>query len=56
MIFQYIYNDQINMAVLYWYPVKSDASYATVHTVPYAGQATFYKVTKTHGHEKFGHP
>ena len=43
--------DQMNMAVYFWYLVKSDLSnirHVTAHT--YAGQVTFYKLPETHGH------
>ena len=41
----YLQPNQIKMAVLFWYPIKSDA---TVHV--YAGQVRFYKVPETHDH------
>ena len=55
--FQFIYlflilslqPDQINMAVLFWYLVKSDAS-VRFHTLTCTGQVTFYKVPEKHGH------
>ena len=47
----YVQGDQINMAVLFWYLVKSDAR-VRYYTVAYNGQVTFYKVLvpEEHGH------
>ena len=45
--------DQIYMAVLFWYLVKSDAIvYATLYEqyIVQTGQVTFNKVPETHGH------
>ena len=41
--------DQINMAALFWYPIKSVASICYC-TVAYNEQVTFYKVPETHDH------
>ena len=41
--------DQINMAVLFWYLVESDASVRYL-TVVDTGQVTFYRVLEIHGH------
>ena len=41
-------SDQINMAVLFWYLVKSDAS-VRYCTVAVTGQVTFYKVPEQNG-------
>ena len=42
--FRIIQNDQINMAVLFWYLVKSDLANVGYYT-PFTGQETFYKST-----------
>ena len=39
--------NQINMAVLFWYPIKSNAS-VRYTTEAYTGQVTLYKVPETH--------
>ena len=44
-----VQGDQFNMAFLFWYLVKSDAS-VRYSTVAYTGQVTFYKVPEQHGH------
>ena len=47
---------QINMAVLFWYLVKSDSSvrYYVYSTVPYTEQVTYNKVPEQYGHVKTG--
>ena len=45
--FHFLQPDQLYMAMLFWYLVKSDF-YATVHA--YTGQVTFYKIPETYGH------
>ena len=44
--------DQINMAVLFWYLVKSDAIVFATYSIhyTYTGQVTFNKVSDAHGH------
>ena len=43
-----IQGDQIDLAVFFWYPVKSDAIvYASVQQ---HNQITFHKIAETHGH------
>ena len=43
--------DQLNMAVCFWYFVKSDLSSEHVYSkVAYTGQVTFDKVPEKHGH------
>ena len=44
----YIQPDQINMAVFFWCPVKSDMYMCTYDK----SLLTFYKVLETHGHVK----
>ena len=41
-------NDQINLAVVFWYLVKSDGSDVRYCTPTYTGIATFYKIPGTH--------
>ena len=45
----YEQGDQLNMAVFFWYRVKSDVS-ERYNKVAYNGQATFYKVPEQHSH------
>ena len=45
----YLQPDQINMSVLLWFLVTSNAS-VRYCTIAYTGQVTFYKVPVTHGH------
>ena len=42
--------DQINMAVLFWYLGKSDASVQYSGAETYTGQVTFKKVPETHAY------
>ena len=44
--------DQLTIAVVFWYLVKSDLVYSVHVFCTYTGQVTFHKVPEKHGHVK----